>query len=95
MHTKAANLFSQSARPVRDEKFEHGSTHAEYTFLLYLSRAIVENEEEGDFGLRTIDSVTTRDFLNGGRFAYDLYERLPLVSLLVQVSNVAGGKSLC
>ena len=69
--------------------------HAECTLPLYLSRAMVENEKEGDFGIRTIDPVTTRDFLNRGRFAYDLYERFPFVSLLVQVSDVAGGKGLC
>ena len=68
--------------------------YAEYTIPLDLSRAIVENEEEGDFGIRTIDTVTTRYFFHRGRFAYDLYERFPFISLLVQVSNVAGGKSL-
>ena len=67
--------------------------HAECR-LPMLSGAIVENEDEGDFAIRTIDSVTTRDFLNRGRFAHDLYKRLPFVSLLVQISNVAGGKSL-
>ena len=68
--------------------------YAECKLPLYLSRAIVENEEEGDLVIRTIDSVTTRYFFHRGRFAYDLYERFPFVSLLVQVSNVAGGESL-
>lgn len=72
--------------------------HAEYTLPRHVPRVRIRDEKnEGTLtpSIRTFDPVTTCDRLHRGRFAYDLYERFPLVSLLVEVSDIPGGKGLC